>query len=50
MNAAGQPVGYRHQLMHDRMAIKSGVGADCARTFAQQALFLNSRTLKLWPE
>ena len=43
MNAAGQPVGYRHQLMHGHKIIKSGVGADCGRTFRQQAEFLNTR-------
>lgn len=42
-NSVGQPGGYRHQLMHGRRAIKSGVGADCARTFQQQADFLNAR-------
>ena len=42
-DAAGQPVGYRHQLMHGRKVIMSGVGADCGRTFLQQAEFLNTR-------
>ena len=42
-DAAGLPVGYRHQLMHGRKVIKSGVGADSGRTFRQQAEFLNTR-------
>jgi hypothetical protein len=43
MNAAGQPVGYRHQLMHGRKVMGSGVGADYARTFSRQAEFMNTR-------
>ena len=42
MDAAGQSVGYRHQLMHGRKVMGSGVGADCARTFSRQADFLNA--------
>jgi hypothetical protein len=42
-NAAGQPIGYRHQLMHGRKVISSGVGADCGRTFSLQADFLNAQ-------
>lgn len=42
LNAAGQPVGFRHQLMHGREVVKSGVGADSGRTFRQQADFLNA--------
>jgi hypothetical protein len=41
-DAAGLPVGYRHQLMHGRKVIKSGVGPDYARTFREQACFLNA--------
>jgi hypothetical protein len=43
-DAAGQPVGFRHQLMHGREVVKSGVGADYARTFREQASFLNGRS------
>lgn len=41
-DSAGQPVGFKHQLMHGSSAVKSGTGADCARTFLSQAEFLNS--------
>ena len=43
ISAAGRPVGYRHQLMHGRSVIKSGVGPDCARTLGLQAEFMNTR-------
>lgn len=42
-DAAGRPAGYWHQLMLGHKIIKSGVGADCGRTFRQQAEFLNTR-------
>lgn len=42
MNSVGQPIGYRHQLMHGRQVISTGVGADSGRTFLQQAEFLNT--------
>lgn len=42
INAAGQPIGYRHQLMHGRKVISFGVGADCARTFQRQADYQNT--------
>lgn len=45
VNSTGEAIGFRHHLMHGRTVIKSGVGADCARTFTNQALFLNSREL-----
>lgn len=41
-DAAGQPLGFRHQLMHGRKVVRTGIGADYARTFRQQADFLNS--------
>jgi hypothetical protein len=44
-DAAGQPVGFRHQLMHGRQVARTGVGADCARTFRRQAEFLNQQAL-----
>lgn len=43
VDAAGQPAGFRHQLMLGRKTVKTGTGADCGRTFSQQADFLNSR-------
>lgn len=42
-DAAGQPVGFRHQLMHGRKVVRTGVGADYARTFREQADFLNQK-------
>jgi len=42
-DAAGLPVGYRHQLMHGRVVVRTGIGSDYARTFREQADFLNSR-------
>ncbi len=44
LDTAGQPVGFKHRLMHGRKAIMSGTGADAARTFAAQAEFLNRST------
>jgi hypothetical protein len=41
-DAAGQPVGFRHQLMHGRVVVRTGVGADYARTLSRQADFLNA--------
>ena len=43
VDGAGQPIGFRHQLMHNREVIKTGVGADSGRTFRLQATFLNAR-------
>jgi hypothetical protein len=43
LDAAGQPAGYRHQLMHGRKVISTGVGADFARTIQQQADFQNAK-------
>lgn len=45
MGDAGQPVGFRHQLMHNHEVVKTGVGADSGRTFRQQATFLNARAM-----
>lgn len=42
-NAAGRPAGYRYRLMLGSKAIKTGVGADCRRTFGQLADFYNER-------
>lgn len=42
-DAAGRPAGYEHQFMHGHEIIKSGLGADCGRTFRQPAEFLNTR-------
>lgn len=46
INAAGQPIGYRHQLIHGRKVITSGVGADFGRTFSRQADFLNAQSTR----
>lgn len=43
MDAAGQPVGFRHQLMDGRTVVRTGVGADNGRAFREQADFLNRR-------
>jgi hypothetical protein len=45
-DAARQPVGFRHQLMHGRDVVRTGVGADCARTLRQQADFLNQQDVR----
>lgn len=42
MDADGQPLGFRHQLMHGRKVVRTGIGADYARTFREQADFLNA--------
>lgn len=42
-DASGQPAGFTHRLMYGARVIKSGVGADCARAFQQQAEFLAAR-------
>jgi len=42
-DADGQPLGFRHQLMHGRKVVRTGIGADYARTFREQASFLNGR-------
>lgn len=44
MDADGQPLGFRHQLMHGRKVVRTGIGADFARTFREQASFLNGRS------
>ncbi len=41
-DAAGQPVGFRHQLMHGRKVVRTGFGSGYARTFREQAYFLNA--------
>lgn len=42
-DAAGHPAGFQHQLMHGSKTINTGFGADCARTFRQQADFMNAK-------
>ncbi len=41
IDRSGMPKGFRHQLMHGRKIIQSGVGTDANRTFRAQADFLN---------
>lgn len=45
-NADGQPTGFCHHLMRGRKVIRSGIGADCARMFQQQAVFLNQQDVR----
>jgi hypothetical protein len=39
--STGRPLGFRHALMHGSKVVRSGVGADAARSFTAQAEFLN---------
>lgn len=43
INAAGQPIGYRHHLMHGRKVISSGVVVDFGRKVRLQADYQNTR-------
>lgn len=43
LNSVGQPIGYRHQLMHGRKVVITGVGADFGRALSLQADFLNAQ-------
>ena len=46
VDSFGMPAGFRHQLMHGRKIVRSGVGSDACRTFTAQADFLNNYGVK----